>query len=406
MGAESMDDAQVLIAGGGLTGCITACLLHDRGVKVLIVDRLGEVMQGASRWNEGKIHLGYTYVGTGSVRTAELMLAGAATFQPLVERVTGMRLDDDMFTRPIVYLVDVNSVFPSDILWQRTQAVHALVEEAAVRYPWIAAGHPSDTALRRLDPYVAAEATQQTNVVAAWSTPERAICTRVLADRVAAAVRARDIPTIRGEIDSIEDMAGHWKISLAHEASVRGRVIVNALWEDRSRIDRRFSQKGPVSIRWKAAVFARGQRQFGDLTPSTRILGGYGDITPYGNGDVYLSWYPSNMIARSDDGSAPTIPDFDRTEMMRRTLEGLCLPPEILGETDPQACVRGGYVVARGSGDIYETTSPLHDRSAAFAVELAPGLVSVDSGKLTTAPLFAERAARLVLGRLGKEAAA
>lgn len=400
-----MDDAQVLIAGGGLAGCITACLLRDLGIDVLIVDRHAEVMQGASRWNEGKVHLGYTYVGTGSVRTAKLMLAGAAVFRPLVERVVGVSLEDDLFTRPIIYLVDANSMFPSEILWQRTQAVHTLVEAAIVRYPWIAAGAPNAW-LRRLDPDYAAEATRQTNVVAAWSTPERAICTRVLADRVAAAVRARDIPIVRGEIAAIEDRAGRWSISLAQGASLRGRILVNALWEDRGRINQRFSQVGPVSIRWKAGVFALGQPQFADIMPSTRILGGYGDITPYGNGDVYLSWYPSNMIARSDDGLPPAVPSFDRADMLLRTLEGLGLPQGILRAADPDAWVRGGYVVARGAGDIYETTSPLHDRSAAVTAELAPGLISLDASKLTTAPYFAERAARLVLGRLGLEAAA
>ncbi len=400
-----MDDAQVLIAGGGLTGCVAACLLKDRGIDVMIVDRHGEVMQGASRWNEGKIHFGYTYVGTVDIRTAELMLAGAAVFLPLVERIVGGKLEDELFTSRITYLVDRNSIFSSEVLWERTQKVHALVENAIRQNPWLSFG-AKDTRLRRLDPETAAAATRQANVDAAWSTPERALCARVLADRIARAVHERRIPVVKGEIDSVEDRQGGWSMNFAHGTALRGRIVLNALWEGRSRIDRRFGSVEPTSIRWKAAVFARDRRQLTDITPSTRILGGFGDVTPYGNGDAYLSWYPSNMIARSDDGLPPPRPDFDRANMLRRTLEGLGLSADILGDPDPDAWIQGGYVVARGEGDIYKTTSPLHDRSAAFATEIKPGLISVDAGKLTTAPLFAERAAQLVLDRLEAEVTA
>lgn len=399
-----MSDTQVLVAGGGLAGCLTACLLHDRGVDVMIVDQHGEAMQGASRWNEGKVHFGYTYVGTDSVRTAELMLAGATAFHPILERVIGGRLAADVFTDRITYLVDTGSIFPAETLWQRTLAVHRLVEEAISQSPALVAGLP-DQRLVRLDPEEAAAATRQSNVAAAWSTPERALSARVLADIVAAAVHDRGIPVVRAVVDAVTQQDGEWQMSTSG-GLLCSRVAVNALWEGRSRIDRPFREPHPVSIRWKAGIFARRQTQFAGVTPSTRILGGFGDVTPYNNGDVYLGWYPSNMIARSDTGAPPAIPAFDRSEMLRQTLEGLRFPASILDDVDPETCVQGGYVVAQGSGDIYEIASPLHERSAAFAVELAPGLVSVDTGKLTTAPLFADRAARLVLARLGMEVAA
>ncbi|AZQ68451.1 FAD-binding oxidoreductase [Silicimonas algicola] len=395
-----MSDAQVLVAGGGLTGSLAACMLHDRGAKIAIVDAAGEVMQRASRWNEGKIHLGYTYVGTDSTQTAELMLAGAATFLPTIERVTGAAIPDQAFTSPITYIVDRNSLFPPDVLWARSCAVHALVRAAADGAPGLIPGGADCATMVRLDPDEAAEATGQQNIAAAWTTPERALSARVLSEQIEVAVRARGIPVIPGRVVRVARTADQWRMELESGESLQAPSIVNALWESRSAIDAGLAPAAPTSIRWKAGVFATGQTAFAGVAPSTRILGAYGDVTPYANGDVYLSWYPSNMIARSDTGTAPDVPAFDETVMKRRTLEGLRLPHDILLEGDGRVEVRGGYVVARGHGDIRVKESPLHDRSRAFATELAPGYVSVDTGKLTTAPLLAERAARLALAHL------
>ncbi len=395
-----MSDAQVLVAGGGLTGSLAACLLHDRGVKTAIVDAAGDVMQRASRWNEGKIHLGYTYVGTDNIQTAELMLAGAATFLPVIERVTGAAIPEQAYTRPITYIVDRNSLFAPEVLWARSCAVHALVKAAAERVPGLIRGGAEAATMVRLDPDEAAQATGQQNIAAAWITPERALSARVLSERIADAVRARAIPVIDGRVVRVAKAGAQWRVVLETGECLQAASIINALWESRSAIDAGLAPPAPTSIRWKAAVFATGQTAFTGVAPSTRILGAYGDVTPYANGDVYLSWYPSNMIARSDNGTAPDILAFDENAMKLRTLEGLQFPRDILLERDGRVAVRGGYVVARGHGDILVKESPLHDRSRAFALELAPGYVSVDTGKLTTAPLLAERAARLALAHL------
>src|SRR5829696_4355754 len=102
-------DAQVCILGGGITGALAACMLRDAGCDVMIVDREGSVMRGASRWNEGKVHLGFTYTGTSDLTTARLMLSGAAEFQQVLERVTGMALPPEWWTEPVVYIVDERS---------------------------------------------------------------------------------------------------------------------------------------------------------------------------------------------------------------------------------------------------------------------------------------------------------
>ena len=73
-----MSDCQVLILGAGITGSLAAIHLADAGWDVALLDRSGQAMTGASRWNEGKIHLGYCYLGDASMDSARLMLDGAA----------------------------------------------------------------------------------------------------------------------------------------------------------------------------------------------------------------------------------------------------------------------------------------------------------------------------------------
>lgn len=113
-----MRDSDVCVLGAGITGTLTACMLQDAGVDVLLVDQAPEVMTGASRWNEGKIHLGYTYTGTASLASAALMLSGAGIFEEAVERVTGLDLEENWYSEPVIYLVETSTIIPAEELWE------------------------------------------------------------------------------------------------------------------------------------------------------------------------------------------------------------------------------------------------------------------------------------------------
>ena len=47
------------VLGAGIMGCATALWLARRGDRVTLIDAGDRPFAGASRWNEGKIHLGY-----------------------------------------------------------------------------------------------------------------------------------------------------------------------------------------------------------------------------------------------------------------------------------------------------------------------------------------------------------
>ena len=58
-------------------GSSVALLLGRRGVQVTVFDQAPLPFAGASRWNEGKIHLGYLYAADPSLETARRVLPAA-----------------------------------------------------------------------------------------------------------------------------------------------------------------------------------------------------------------------------------------------------------------------------------------------------------------------------------------
>ncbi|MEN3355193.1 MAG: hypothetical protein V7640_3351, partial [Betaproteobacteria bacterium] len=56
-----MTGDRIAILGGGMLGICTALELARRGRRVTLIEGAADVLQGASRWNEGKVHLGFLY---------------------------------------------------------------------------------------------------------------------------------------------------------------------------------------------------------------------------------------------------------------------------------------------------------------------------------------------------------
>src|SRR5260370_30171603 len=52
---------KVGVVGAGLYGCVTAVELARAGVEVELIERRSEIMKGASRANQGRVHQGFHY---------------------------------------------------------------------------------------------------------------------------------------------------------------------------------------------------------------------------------------------------------------------------------------------------------------------------------------------------------
>ena len=90
------------------------------------------------------------------------------------------------------------------------------------------------------------------------------------------------------------------------------------------------------------------------------MLGPFGEVVTYGDGIIYLTWYPECLQAISTD---VTPPDWDtyppepfRSRIITGTLRALSAIVPSLCELDaerlPEASVKGGAIVAWGKTDI------------------------------------------------------
>lgn len=395
-----MIEHQVAIIGAGISGSLAALELTDAGFDVALIDACGEPMMGASRWNEGKIHLGYCYLGDPSFHTPALMLDGAAAFIESIERWTGRTLKEDWFTQPVVYIVDPDTQFPADQLWARSQRLANLLVERAGAEPSLRRFVDGLPVLASMKSDDAATATGLGRIAAAWQTSECCVAPGPVAGLIREALQARQIPVHRAAARTLSQLANGWRIG-AEIGDICARAIINASWESRTLLDRQVvASREPCSIRFKYALFGSGLKAVTKLAPSTRIIGRFGDVTPYGNGEAYLSWYPDGLAGVSDDGRPPVPVEPELDTLIARTLAGLGLGRDLLEEPTAAWEVRGGYVVAHGSGDIDRATSPLHYRNRLGAFELAPGYISVDTGKYSCGPMVASHAAGLIARRL------
>ena len=122
---------RVGVLGGGLQGCSIALALADRGVKVTLFDKNNTLLSRAAAANEGKIHLGYMYAGDPTLSTAKMMMQGALSFAPFLERYLGNPAEAFLVSVPATYIVHRDSQHGPDDVCAYVNSVHTLVNEAA-----------------------------------------------------------------------------------------------------------------------------------------------------------------------------------------------------------------------------------------------------------------------------------
>jgi hypothetical protein len=136
------------------------------------------------------------------------------------------------------------------------------------------------------------------------------------------------------------------------------------------------------------------------------VLGAYGDVAIYGDGEAYVSWYPECLRGWSREIEPPPdwavacvggLPAAEQVAIGRRVLDAFDGLVPGLARARIQT-VDAGVIFSWGDTDITDPDSALHRRDDT-GVESADGYHSVNTGKLTTAPLFALDAADRVQGR-------
>jgi hypothetical protein len=392
---------RVAVLGAGIMGSSLALFLARKGVEVCLLDRETVAFAGASRWNEGKIHLGYLYGADAALSTMGRVLTGGLLFGPLVSKLLGVSLKEVTTLEGDLYLIHRDSVVDADTLEQRFALISAAVREhpLACRH-LVDASKAQSVRLSRteLDHIAGSDA-----VKAGFRTPEHSVDTRWLADRFLDALDTEALIERRfgicvTSVTPADGSVDSWRVSGDNFSEVFP-VVVNALWHGRLAVDVTAGLP-PVpgwSHRLRRSLFLRTVRPL--FHPSATIaVGPFGDVKNYDGHRFYLSWYPAGLAAETDEVIPPEVRlltgDAERAfvAQVARALSTLLPWTREIIDNAESIQVGGGHVFAQAQGSLSDPGADIHRRDR-FGVRRLGSYFSVDTGKYSTAPWLAQQIA-------------
>jgi hypothetical protein len=401
---------RVAVLGAGLSGTLVALELAEAGHHVSLFDRRDIPFAGASLACEGKIHLGFVYALDGTLRTARAMQAGASTFRRLIARWTGPALFDRALSGPFLYAMPRDSLLPADAIRAHFHAV----TDASRSVMGPATTPECDASWQELPPGQYDQLFDPERIRAVFRTQERAIDTAELARalRDALAGSPRITPRMGCQITAVAQRDACFAVHGTCEKETFAEpfdIVVNALWEHRLLIDSTLGLTTPRDVmhRFKCGLFTRAAQVLDRVPNVTFLIGAFGDTVTF-PGTAYLSWYPAGLVSQETGlqprAQDPDLPPDQARRIVTGTLDHLraLLPGVADALTDDPALwtLKGGWITAWGRSGIDDAASELHQRHD-LGVFSTGNYHSVETGKLTTAPLFAARACARILERHG-----
>lgn len=398
---------RVLILGAGIQGISCALALSAKGYGVTLIDQEPEPFGGTSFRNEGKIHLGFVYANDPSFQTAALMLEGALHFGPLLDQWIGDPIDwQALRSSHFTYAIHGQSMVSEENLLQHYEQLQNAYEAYAdpdLHYVGCRPGQLWQPA-QPVSPWL-----NESLIQLQVPTEEVAISLSKLRLRLVQALHQRGVQFLGNrEVVSVERTSFGFRVRgtgpEAPEWSVEGGMVVNCLWSNRLAIDNSMGIQPPRPwvYRLKFRMLGQLPSHLAGLRAHTFALGPFGDVVTYRDAPTYISWYPACMRGWSNALQPPAEwADFCRQEQqlvqhpwVQQALTELDELIPGIGQFRIEH-LSAGVIFSWGETDIDQSDSQLHER-AQIGVDAHDGYFSINTGKLTTAPLFAQRLQQLV----------
>jgi len=257
----------IAVLGAGIMGCSTALFLARRGVAVSLFDEAGEPFTGASRWNEGKIHLGYLCSADSSLRSAQHVLSGSLLFGKLTEELLDTSLDGVITEQDDLYLCHRDSLVPADDMAHYLAQVSSLVRSHPDAGKYLV--DASQARARQLSRTELNATTGADEISAGFHVPERSVETNWVADRFLQAVAAEPRITLRlGERvlaaqPQGNSVHGRWTVATDLRQPEHYSEVINALWHGRMGVDQTagIAAAGVWSNRYRQSLFLRTRQR-------------------------------------------------------------------------------------------------------------------------------------------------
>ena len=403
---------RVAILGAGCTGVCAALELAANGHDVDLYDENSAPISRAGRNNEGKIHLGILYAKDRSRRTAELMITGALHFAPCLNRWIDFTPDTVTISTPFYYAVHRGTMVRVDELRRHYDDCRRFFEaaRAATGLSYLAPDH--GWRLEQLARSEAERLVSAEHFLAVFRTSERAVDPRTVAPLLREALHASSRVTFIGDtrVSNVTRSERARLVVHAHHDGVASAEpydhVANTLWHGRLEIDARLglAPARPWLYRYKFGSRIRVPLRPDGPPSLTCVLGPFGDIVNFGERGLFLSWYPTGMIATSTDLRPPEwdrgLTPEARHGVFRRSFREWrrrCPRLDALVFEEADVDPSGGVILAWGSTDIDDPQSELHTRYE-IGVHSVANYHSVNTGKYTMTPFLGLRTAERILG--------
>jgi FAD dependent oxidoreductase len=399
----------IAVLGAGLQGVLCALELAELGHHIVIFDAADGALQKASLHNEGKIHLGYVYSKDASNRSAYLMAEGASRFAELLDRWWPVADIAATASDPFDYLVMPDSLERPDWIEDRYRQIDAAMAEYLAKPGRSYLGERDIAPARKLDPEMAERLYDGRYVDAVFRTDERAIDLQRMADVLCAVLVSHPKIDCRWltKVKAVDARAdGTYGVVIEGDRTEGPfNHVINALWSDRLRVDETIGIKvqRPYLFRQKVANRIQLPHSPRGGRSATMVIGGFGDFVSLPSGSCYLSWYPSGCFRRTTDLFPPAewdhTPESQLTQIFDDSAEQLSLRIRGLDRLVEQSISRitvPAIIFCWGQTDVDDPNSELHNRHEVGPTTYRPGYHSVDTGKLTVAPLFAAQLAERI----------
>lgn len=406
-----MRELRVAVLGGGLQGCCVALALAERGCAVVLFDRNDTLLSRTAVANEGKIHLGYMYAGDPSLSTARMMMQGALAFVPFLRRHLGNCMPALVTSTPTTYVVHRDSQHNADKVSAYFSEVHDCILQAARGRDFDYFGIDLGEAPRALLKDECNSLFCTDKILAAFNTPEVAINPVQLAGAVERCIL--DHPRIEvhlgRDVLGVELDGSAVRVTSRDNEGVRSAEacdhVINALWDGRLAIDQTVGlmPNRPWLHRLKYGVTFTLPARIPSSPSMTIISGPFGEMVSFDDRFTYLTWYPEGLQGISGEVTPPDWQTYPgeplRSKIAKGTIGAISgIVPSLAplnGAELADVRVKGGVIVAWGQTDICDPASELH-RRCEIGVTSAGNYHSIDPGKLTMAPYFAEKCAERI----------
>lgn len=403
---------RVAILGAGCTGVCAALELAANGCAVDLYDENPLPISRAGWVNEGKIHLGILYAKDRSLRTAELMITGALNFASSLNRWIDFSPDTVTLSTPFYYGVHEGTMVDVDELRRHYERCRRLFEDTRQATGLSYLGLDEPWCMEELDRREVERLVSSEYFLAVFRTSERSVDPRTVAPLLRASLRCTPSINFIGDtrVSAVErNDAGALMVRAVREGieSVESYDhVANTLWHGRLEIDATLDLRPGRAWLYRYKLGNRIHVPLRRETPPslTCVLGPFGDIVNFGDQGMYLSWYPSGMMATSLEVRPPA---WDQEFSAARRLqvfrhgyrEWLARCPDLahIEFDDDDVDPSGGVIFAWGSTDVEDPQSELHSRYE-IGIHSLGNYHSVNTGKYTLAPYMGLKTAERILG--------